>query len=99
MRQFVVTTTDGRMYGLVLDSSPMTDGQAASHVAAFGARTPGDLVAWSRYLAGERNGWTLAELVGRDRTWSRRGAALRPHSYCRVVTSSAVQSTDAAEAA
>lgn len=86
MRQFVVTTADGRLYGLVLDDSPMTGEQAAAHVRSFGARTPGDLVAWARYLAGERNGWTLAELVGRDRTWSRRGAALRPHSYCKIVT-------------
>lgn len=89
-RQFIVTTTDGRMYGIVLDDSPMLDAEAARHVAAFGARLPGDLVAWARYVAGARHGWTVGEVVHRPRRWSSAGRARRRYpetAFVRVVAS------------
>jgi hypothetical protein len=92
VRQYVVTTSDGRAYGLVLDTSPMLPDAAARHVEHFGARLPGDLVAWARHVAGDRHGWTLGELVYRPRRFSTAGRARRRYpeqAFVRLVESPA----------
>lgn len=90
MTQFVVSLSDGRVFGVVLDVSPMTDAQVSRHRSAFGARSLDDVLAWARFLAGARLGWTVAELAGRGRSFSRAGRSRRRYpawSACRVVES------------
>lgn len=89
-RQFVVVTGDGSLFGVVLDASPMTSDQAALHIDAFGARLPGDVVAWARSL-GRGHPWVVSEVVYRPVRFSHGGRSRRRYAavaFCRVVASS-----------
>ena len=85
MTQFLITTPDGRVFGVVLDRSPMTPEQVDHHRSNFGARTLADVHAYARFIG---PGSTVARLAGRDRSFARSGRFPRRYAaqaHCVVV--------------
>lgn len=79
MTQFIITTSDGRAFGVVLDDRPMSEAEVIRHRSHFGARTLADVVAYADYVAGDRNRATIARLAGRPKRFARSGQ--RPRRY------------------
>ena len=85
MTQFLITTPDGRVFGVVLDRSPMTPEQVDHHRSNFGARTLQDVHAYARFVG---PGSTVARLAGRPKRFAASGRHPRRYaasSHCVVL--------------